>query len=135
VAVAAAFASDGFTGGAALASNWGVRGVGASAAIQVRKGGILNVTGTLWGAGNGLVGTDVREGGRVAVLAAITPTLASVGQELQLEGAATANGPPPLATGVIPAATALTTWVQWTGGAFVRNVMSYFTGSAISNAA
>ena len=124
LAIAGPFASDGIPGGVVGASNFGVRGVTATAAIEVRKGGLLNVTGALWGSGNTGKGTTVLEGGRCSVLSTVTPTLASVGQELELDGQATAI--PALVGGlVVPVAAALTTWAQWAAAPFTRNVVGY----------
>lgn len=78
-----------------------------------------------------LKGTRALSGGRISVKTGIIPTLASVGQELELENAATANAAPPLATGVIPVAAALINWAQWNAAPFTRNVLSYMTGAAI----
>jgi len=96
LAISADNSVDGVGGGFVLASNFGVRGVGTTAAVQVRKGGILNVTGTLWGSGNTLTGVQVVEGGNVYVRSTVTPTLASTGQEL-----------------VIGTLGAPATWVAW----------------------
>lgn len=109
-------------------------GGAATTAVKVTRGGVIFVTGTLYGPdpGGASVGADVRENGHVYVNAANTPTLTAA-TELLFENAGTANAAPPLATGVIPAAAALTTWATWAGATFNRNVLSYSTGANIGN--
>lgn len=107
----------------------------ATDAVMVQRQGTAYIRGALWGSGNALKGVRARSGGRINVKTGITPTLASTGQELELENAATASAAPPLGTGVIPVAVALTTWVQWAAAPFTRNVMSYLTDSAVIDSA
>lgn len=133
LAIGGSFAADGVAGGeVGTYTNFGVRGVGASAAIAVRKGGILNVTGAMWGNGNALQGTQCKEGGRIAVQALIVPTLASTGQELEIQGAATCAT---VVAQVPAAAAALINWVQWAAAPFNRNAMDYIAGSVVADAA
>lgn len=133
------FATDGIPGGVATVTNLGIMDTNGGAslgAVEVRKGGLLNVTGALWGAGNALKGTVVKENGHVYVQAAVTPTLAAVGQELELEGAATAFPDFRASAGaVLPALAALINWNQWAGLPFSRNVVGSQSGSTISDAA
>ena len=116
LAISADNSVDGVGGGFVLASNFGVRGVGTTAAIQVRKGGILNVTGALWGSGNALTGVQVIEGGHVFVRSTITPTLASTGQEL-----------------VVGTLAAPATWVAWVAAG--RNAADASVNSDVLDAA
>lgn len=116
LAISGTFAVDGVGGGFVLASNFGVRGVGTSAAIQVRKGGKLNVIGPLWGAGNATIGTQVVEGGQMYVLSTQTPTLAAAITELAIGTIAT------------PA-----TWPAWVAAG--RNAADASVNSAVLDAA
>lgn len=101
-------------------------------AFKCRTGGQVSIFGTFYGQdpGGASVGTDCREGGNIYVKSTVTPTITAA-TELIFDGAATANAPPPLATGVIPVATQLTTWAQWAAALFNRFVLGYATGSRI----
>jgi len=109
----------------------------ASTAVKVERGGRLSIGGTLYGPDptGASVGTDVREGGHVDGAAAVTPTLTAA-TELLFENAATAI-PELVAGAVVPNAAALNNWGAgaggWSAATFARNVMSYKTGSAISD--
>lgn len=100
-------------------------------AVDSHDGGQIEVNGTIYGTGSAL-GSRARENGNIRVFFTITPTLASVGQELQLEFGATAI-PELVAGAAVPAASALTSWALWAAAPFTRNVMSYRTGSVIIN--
>lgn len=122
-------------GGFLCVASVGLAGYGnAQTGCNIRTNGQLVIQGTLYGAdpGGASIGTDVRQGGKVFVLSTVTPSLTGA-TELLFENAGTANAPPPLATGVIPVAVALTTWNQWAGAPFNRDVLSYKTGSGINN--
>ncbi len=98
-----------------------------AAGVTVYSGCFLNGT-TVYGASNTTIGMIVDYGGRVQVTTAPTITGAS---DLSFGGAATAI--PPLSGGaVVPAASALTTWAQLTGGTFNGHVVSYKNGSVLS---
>lgn len=113
-----------------ITGNVGIMDTGNDNALTSKRAGIIEIFGTLWGAGNLLKGTVVRDCGRVFVKTNIAPTLTSTGQELELEGAATAI--PPLTAGlVVPLASALTTWAQQQAVPFSGNVLDYASGSTI----
>lgn len=99
------------------------------AAVAVHNHGFVTVTNTLYGANNPALGTMVKEGGHMTIYTGYLPTLASVGQELELEGATTAN---PLSSGIPTTAVSLLNWSTWSA-TFGRNVMSYTSGASINN--
>jgi len=126
-----------------VGGQWSVNNVGffdcAEAALVTQRQGQGFVRGALWGSGNATQGVQVRSGGRVSVKTGITPTLASIGQELELEN---------IATGIqciagIPTAPAvpLASWANWNAAVvpgvsgFARNVVSYLTGASIIDSA
>lgn len=115
------------------ASIWGgSAGLGvfnsSAAGVAVYSGGFVNGT-AIYGASNTTYGMIVDFGGHVQVTTA--PTVTGTSGDLQFAGAGTAI--PPLSGGVVvPAAVALTTWAQLTGGTFNGHVVSYKNGSALS---
>ena len=101
----------------------------------------------LYGSGNAEYGVEVTEGASLAIQTdappppplppvppAPPPTLTGARGDLQFEGAGTAI-PELQAGGRVPTAQPLTTWVDWAGTSFNRNVLSYKTGSRIISTA
>jgi len=118
------------TGNAAVMSTAGTnRGLGvfdspaATDGIMVARCGIFTVAQTLYGSGNAVRGVACKQGGTVQILSTITPTITGASGDVQLEANTTAI--PGLVPGaVVPAASALNTWANWTGAPFSRFVMS-----------
>ena len=105
-------------------------------AVDASVRGLISITGTLYGdASNAGKGTRARSGGGIFVAPNVTPTLASTGQELELEAAATAN---PTTAGVPVAAVGLTSWNganAWTNAlTFNRKAVSYTSGACVTDA-
>jgi len=128
--------NDSLAGGfIAINTNVGIMDTGTGAAINVKRGGQLEVFDTLWGSGNLGKGTVVRDRGRVFVHANVTPTLASTGQELELEGSATAVQCVAQVPGTV--AVPLVSWADWAAAivagvsGFAGNVLDYASGSTI----
>lgn len=101
--------------GTVLLSDAGFLG-SASVGIRVEKNGMISIEGTLYGSGHATIGTRVKDGGHVYVLAGVTPTMASTGQELQIDS--TAQGP--------------ITWASW-NAAYGRRVFDATTGSSVQD--
>lgn len=102
----------------------GIIGAAVDALTSVR-GSYIRVGGTLYGSGNALRGTVVSQGGSMGVVTAVTPTLASTGQELIVDEAVTS-----LPT-VTTAAAATVNWANWvTNG---RNAIGNKTVARVMN--
>jgi hypothetical protein len=103
-------------------------------AILLHRGTMMSIQGTLYGSGNATYGAVVKNNGRLMIATGITPTITGTSGDVQLDEAATAMPSLEPAAGlVLPALSALTTWAHWAAAPFSRNVMSYKTGSAITN--
>jgi len=102
----------------------------ATIAVDITRGGVGYIHDVLWGANNALQGTAVRGGGRLFVKTGIVPTLASTGQELEIENAATCAT---VVAQLPAAAAALINWAQWNAAPFARDAMSYLSGASVSN--
>lgn len=102
------------------------------AGVSLRRWGVANINGALYGSGNATFGVDVSEGGKMGILSTVTPTITGGTQDLQLDGRDT-HMPDLFASagGSLPAASSLTTWAHYTGSPFSRNVVSTKTGAAI----
>lgn len=80
--------------------------------------------------GNGAYGLEVSQGAQVQIHPSGTPTITGQTNAIFFNSAGTAI-PPLTATAVVPAASALATWTNWTDPPFSRNVVSYTNGSKI----
>jgi hypothetical protein len=103
-------------------------------ALLLNRGTTAAINATIYGSGNLHVGVDVRNGSRLWIAAGITPSIVGAVADVRLDEAATAMPAlEPSAGLVLPALSALTTWAHWAAAPFSRNVVSYKTGSAITN--
>ena len=85
-------------------------------------------TGGLYGSGNAGRGLSIQGARSGAIIgAAYTPTITGTGGDIRWQTFATAI--PPLTAGAaVPAASALTTWANWSAAPFNRLVQDYATG-------
>ena len=127
--------NDNSAGGFIVVNNVGIMDTGNDNALTAKRAGIVEVFGALWGSGNLLKGTVVRDCGRVFVKTNIAPTLTSAGQELELEGSATAVQCVAQVPGTV--AVPLVSWANWAAAivvgvsGFAGNVLDYASGSTI----
>ena len=106
---------------------------GATGAIAVERSATLScASGDVFGNGNAGWGLTVKNGGRVFMSSSAVQTITgAAGQEVQVDGAATAISPL-VAGGAVPAASPLTTWAHWAGAPFNKYVFNYSNGTTLA---
>ncbi len=106
----------------------------ASGAVAIERCATLAGANRLFGDGNAGWGLTIKNGGRafMTTTAPTSPTITgAAGQEVQVDGAATAISPL-VAGGAVPAASPLTTWAHWAGAPFNKYVFNYSNGTTLA---